>query len=422
MKELTTCRVCSSHNLTSYLNLGKVPLANRLIKHIDDYVETFPLEVLFCQDCSLSQLRQVVDPSILFSNYPYHSSVSQTFKDHCYDMAIKLKEFEFSKPTGNLPLEIQAELDKKTSGWRSVLDIACNDTCLLKEFRRSGKYIVQGVDPANNMNTLKEQAEGLIPVIQDYWREDTFDRFTRSPYEFIIAQNVLGHVDDLGDFLRGVYKWLKDDGVFVVEVPYLNNLLNNNQFDTIYHEHLSYFLLKPLTRLFNDNRLPIFNVEQYPIHGGSIRIYASKGAHEINENVQRMLDFEESRGLYSIEIYNKFAKRAFRVMNEFRICLENIYEGGKKVMAYGASAKGISLMNYSGISRKHIHAIVDDTPDKQWKLCPGTLIPIISSSSFKEDRPDYIILLAWNFQKELMAKCWWHNGKYIIPIPEVEII
>ena len=410
-KVVKECRICKSSNLQKYLDLGEVPLANSLLESQSQFSKKYPIEMLLCLDCHLSQLSIVVEPEVMFSNYPYHSSVSQTFKEHCYHMALKLKEFE----TNEYPL---------------VVDIASNDGCLLKVFQEVGYTRLLGFDPANNLASSPYgdiDGDSLpIPVVNDFFSEKTAKQIRGDSAgqgaSFVIAQNVLAHVDNLHDFLKGVHWFLDDKGVFVAEFPYLANLIENNQFDTIYHEHLSYFLLKPLISLFKDNGLTIFRVEQYPIHGGSIRVYASKGLYDEGESVKEMLDFEESKELYSIETYTKFADRALRVMNDFKMCLENIHESGKKVMAYGASAKGISLMNYSGIKREWIHAIVDDTPDKQGKFTPGTLIPIIDSNGFKDECAYFIVLLAWNFAQELMNKCWWHNGYYIIPIPEVKIV
>ena len=407
-KVVKECRVCGSPDLQKYLDLGSAPLANSLLSSLEQVSNTYPIEVMLCLECSLSQLSIVVEPKVMYSNYYYYSSISDTFKKHCRDMAVSLKE-----------LKPEYSYEKDSDGRKAhILDIASNDGCLLGEFKNEG-YWVSGIEPSQKQCDIANS--NGIPTECGFWG-DGRGRHTDSSYDFITATNVLAHVDDLGGFLKSVVCALKMDGVFVAEFPYLPNLIENNQFDTIYHEHLSYFLLKPLVRLFKDNGLPIFKVERKDIHGGSIRIYASKFAHDQHESVKDMLDFEESKELYSIETYTKFADRALRVMNDFRMCLQNIYDSGKKVMAYGASAKGISLMNYAGIRRDWIHAIVDDTPDKQGKWTPGTLIPIIDSNSFKDECAYFIVLLAWNFSRELMAKCWWHSGYFIIPIPEVKIV
>ena len=413
-KTVKNCRVCGSENLIKYLDLGNVPLCNALLDSPSE-AKTYPVEVLLCGECSLSQLSIVVDPAILYEDYVYHSSVSNTFKKHCYDLAINLKK-EFSYK--DYPL---------------VVDIASNDGCLLDQFKLAGFNRLMGVEPSENLiggsfgDVGSYHDRGLISV-NSFWSErlakDIFgnDSGTTQGASFIIAQNVFGHVDDLNDFLKGVHHFLDNTGVFVMEVPYLFNLLKNNQFDTIYHEHLSYFLLKPLKRIFEANNLPIFRVEQTSIHGGSLRIYASRNCYQEEQSVLDMIHFEESENLYDIKTYELFAERVKELKNKFLITLELLFHGEQKVMAYGASAKGISLLNYSGISSKHIHSIVDDTPDKQGKFTPGSNIPIISYPHFFKEEPKFIVLLAWNFANELIAKTKWHQGKYIIPIPDVVVV
>ena len=411
-KKVESCRVCKSYRLRSYLNLGSVPLCNSLQKSEYEQVEKYPIEVLFCEDCYLSQLSIVVDPKILYSDYVYHSSVSQTFKEHCYQMALTLKsEFVFTE----FPL---------------VLDIASNDGCLLREFKRAGFTRLLGFEPAKNIGTYETsyKLDELICVVNDFFCEASARSVKGDAgggqASIITATNVFAHVDDLDDFLRGVKWFLHDNGVFVVEVPYLKHLIQKNEFDTIYHEHLSYFLLKPLVKLFERHGLPIFRVEEYPIHGGSIRIYASLN-RPVESSVTDMLRDEELAGLYNIKTYEEFNRMVMHLTEGFCTMMEMFYYECKKVVAYGASAKGISLLNYCGIKNHMITCIIDDTPDKQGKLTPGSLIPIVSYPYFEAVKPDVIVLLAWNFAEELMAKTKWHKdkgGHYVIPVPELKII
>ena len=411
-REVKECRVCKSTRLRSYLNLGCVPLCNNLLEYPNLESDKYPIEVLFCEDCALSQLSIVVDPTILYTDYAYHSSVSQTFKDHCYDMAIKLSQFD-------------------TPAYPLVLDIASNDGCLLTEFRRAGFQRTLGVDPAHNFSTsIKSEAdiERAHTFINTFWSEEVAREYrdvATQGASFITATNVLAHVDDLGDFLRGVHWFLDDKGVFVAEVPYAGNLLAQNQFDTIYHEHLSYFLLAPLVELFELNDLPIFRVEQYPIHGGSIRIYASKDAYQEEPSVQFLLDCEELAGLYDFLTYQKFSERVERIKDKFKVMMELLYHSDKKVVGYGASAKGISLLNYCEVPNIHLKSIVDDTPAKQGKITPGSLIPIVDFSHFAKEKPEFILLLAWNFAEELMSKLPDHKkdgGYFLVPIPEFKLV
>jgi len=365
----------------------------------------------------------------MFSNYVYHASVSETFKAHCYDMA----------------LEVKAMIND-TKG--AVIDIAANDGCLLDQFKRAGFSWLSAVEPAKNL-ALECEAKGYYTHNQ-YWNYST--PVPRA--SVITATNVLAHVDDLNDFVSAIFHHLPRcaKGICIIEVPYLINLINNNQFDTIYHEHLSYFLLRPLKLLFERCNLRIFKVKQVPIHGGSLRIYASRKTyvtHEYTEgyqptgskedrnhevrvekdmepllpedgSVQATLDLERSLGFYDKEKYEVY----FDDINLLRLSLLSMLVGlkGKKVAAYGASAKGISLLNYCLINNSLIHSIVDETPDKQGKWTPGSKIPIMPFSEFERIKPDYILLLAWNFAPELIAKTKHLGAKYIVPIPEVKIL
>lgn len=409
-KQVTRCRICNSPHLHSYLNLGETPLANGLVSSTTDEVTKYPLKVLFCDFCSLSQLSIVVDPKIMYSEYHYRSSVSQTFKNHCRDMALHLKEmFKVDFP--------------------KMVDIASNDGALMREFQKVG-YAVMGVEPARNLNWPycggEPPVERPLPVIDAFWSHDVTKLYTVGlGRDIITATNVFAHVDDLGDFLAGVREWLTDKGVFVVEVPYLYDLLSKHQFDTIYHEHLSYFLLKPLQILFDYCQLPIFRVERHPIHGGSLRIFASKNAHPVEKSVDDLIEFEIANNLYDFFTYEHFSNEVTQVRDDLVILLENLKAQGKKVMGYGASAKGCNLLNFSRLDSSHIKMIVDDTPDKQGKFIPGCNIPIVDFSHFNKEQPDYILLLAWNFAAELIAKTTLQSDrgcKYIVPIPKVDVI
>ncbi len=419
-KKVKSCRVCQSYRLRPYLDLGSVPLCNALQKSEYQQVEKYPIEVLFCEDCYLSQLSIVVNPEVLYKDYVYHSSVSQTFKDHCREMAKTLKSMWVPSP---LPEGWKQALESSPGQTPTVLDIACNDGALLEEFRGEG-FVVLGNEPAHNLANICQ--EKLIPVLPGFWSERLADSFYSdgNRRHFITATNVLAHVDDVRDFVRGVHRFLLDDGVFVVEVPYMGNLLEKTEFDTIYHEHLSYFLLKPLVKLFSDNGLNLFRVERFPIHGGTIRIYGAK-YRPVESSVTDMLEEEATTGLYAFSTYVKFSERVQMIRERFKTMMEIFFYDNKKVMGYGASAKGISLLNYCGVDNRFIAAIVDDTPDKQGKLTPGSNIPIVSHPFFDAMQPDVIVLLAWNFADELMRKTPWHKkrgGFYLIPIPDVRVV
>ena len=407
-RKVTNCRICNSTDLFSYLELPDSPLCNNLSDVPWAEQDLYELKMLLCKNCFLSQLSVVVKPEVLYSNYAYKSSTSQTFKDHCYKMAVDIQS-QFKLPDNPL-----------------VLDIASNDGCLLREFKRAGFTRLIGFEPAKNIaNHETYKLDELICVVNDFFSEETAklvkgdDGGGRA--SVITATNVFAHVDDLHDFLRGVKWFLHEEGIFVVEVPYLPNLMKNNQFDTVYHEHLSYFLLKPLLRLFEEHGLPIFKVEEYSIHGGSIRLYASKNYYQEDRSVSELLEFEDVSGFYKVDTYIDFAARTLRVAADLQIIMNFVKNSGKKVMGYGASAKCISLINYLGLGDS-IHSIVDDTPGKQGKFTPNSNLPIVDFSHFEKEKPDYILLTAWNFASEMMAKTGHLGTKYIMPIPEPRII
>ena len=397
-KKLKQCRICGSKNLKKYLDLGRQPLANQLSDLPEKNPGRYPLQVLFCEECYLSQLSIVISPKILYKNYLYHSSVSNTFKKHCYDMAISLKMMfrDLAKPF--------------------VIDIASNDGCLLRQFKKAG-YRVMGVEPSDD---LADEAERKgVSTVHGFWNKGTAKRVPAC--DVITATNVLAHVDDLYGFIKLVKSTLRSlsKGVFVAEFPYLPNLIDGNQFDTIYHEHLSYFLLTPLVKLFSRCGIPIFNVKRYPIHGGSIRIYASPYSRHVDPSVLSMVEAEKYLGYYHFSKYVSYSKRVLKIKNDLRNMLAKF--GPKNVIAYGASAKGISLLNYCEITANDLPLIMDDTPSKQGKYTPGGMIPILDPQ-FVNGCPKYILLLAWNFATELIEKSKHLGSRYIVPIPEVKVI
>ena len=398
-KDLKRCRICGSEELSHYLDLGSVPLVNALGNHASDKHPTYPLKLLLCKECSLSQLSIVVDPKILYTNYLYHSSISSTFKQHCRDMAVSIKGlFEgLVKPL--------------------VIDIASNDGCLLEAFIEEGYYGI-GVEPCKAL--ADEATKKGLSIVNEFFDEGAAARLPAT--DVITATNVLAHVDDVEKFVELAASKLRDitRGVFVVEVPYLVNMVKATQFDMVYHEHLSYFLLRPLIKLFNKCGLSIFRVEEHPIHGGSIRVFASRtGLRAEEKSVQDFVEYEEVNGFYGEAIYERFAKKVGTYRAEFLKTLKSL-DG--KIAAYGASAKGAILLNACNVDSTLIQYVVDDTVEKQGKFMPGCNIPIVSRDYFDTNHPDYITLLPWNFSDELMEKTKHVGAKYIIPIPEVRIV
>ncbi|MFH0955507.1 MAG: class I SAM-dependent methyltransferase [Candidatus Micrarchaeota archaeon] len=409
-QSIEECRICGSKKLTKYFHLGMMPLANSYVDpKSKDNEFGFPLEVLFCENCSLSQLSIVVDPVVMFSNYAYHSSISKTFQKHCADMAEQVKGY-LKKP--NL----------------FVVDIASNDGCMLREYKKKG-FRVLGVEPAKNLAEMAN-AEG-IETLPYFWDEVVAKKILQKygAPDVITATNVFAHVHDVKSFVQNVKLILADEGVFIIECPYALNLIKKNEFDTIYHEHLSYFLVKPLLHLFEQEGMELADVQEMPIHGGTIRVFVTKKENKGLANQKaRIADFlerEQKEGLHSIQSYFNFVNQLLDLKIDLLQLLSKIKKEHKSIAAYGASAKGNTMLNYCGVSSDFIDFIIDETPEKQNKLYPGNHIPIFGYAELEKRKPDYLVILAWNFAKEIMDKTKEHEkrgGKYIVPIPKVRVI
>ncbi len=407
-RELRECRVCKSRNLTPYLNLGDMPLVNKVLAEKDIHLERkYPLNVVYCNDCGLSQLSIVVEPDVLFRNYVYRSSISDSFSRHCDGLAE----------------EMNYELMKSND---LVVDIGSNDGCLLKFFKQRGNRVL-GVDPS--INIAKIANESGIETIPEFWDVEVAKKIlaTHGPAKVINASNVFAHVDDTHQFFEAVRILLDAEGFFTIEFPHLYNLMEKTEFDTVYHEHLSYFLIKPIEKLAKEHGLRIAKARKLDLHGGSLRLYLEKinKADSSDGSVQRVIEEEEKAGLYNVGAYRSLTRQVDGLKNNLVAVLRELKLLGKKTCGFGASAKGNILLNHSGIGRELIGCIFDDTPEKQGKLYPGVHIPILSRNLLKEINPDYLLLLSWNFAKEMMDKTKeFHDtgGKYIIPVPHLRII
>ncbi len=408
---LKYCRICKGDNLIPYLDLGVTPLANGLIKseNIDKNELKFPLVVCYCKDCSLSQLNVVVNPEILFSNYFYMSSISNTFKTHCNSIALDLVE--------TLKLD-QDDL---------VVDIASNDGCLLQEFKKMNVKTL-GIEPAVNLADLANS--NGIKTLNHFWDNKVAQKIAKDygGAKVISAFNVFAHVDDVHGFIQNIKTALNDDGMFVIQVPYMIDFLEKHEFDTVYHEHLSYFLLKPLQQILENNGLKIIKVKKYPIHGGTIEVRAVKNSYEtknMNSNIDDFIIIEKNLGFYNEKSYLNFAKEVQNIKKNLLELIYDLHKQGKKIAAFAASAKGNTLLNYCKIDSTSIQYIVDETPTKQGLLTPGGHIPIVPMSYLENNPPDYLLILAWNFVEEIMGKTNQfkiRGGKYIVPVPKIQIM
>lgn len=400
----TICRVCGNDKLPSstYLDLGLLPLSNNLANSARTdpiHYEKYPLQVMLCTECGLSQLSIVVDPEKLFSHYVYRSSISKGYTDHCRLMAETLKS--------------KYGLNDKSI----IVDIAGNDGCLLYEFKSvlGGKHIrYLNIDPAQNLSEINRIKD--INMYCHFWSTDVANRlikFNSQHADIITATNVFAHVDNVRDFIEAAKIMLAQTGKLILEFPYLIDFIDKMEFDTIYFEHLSYFSISPLKRLVNDCGLNIESVERFEIHGGSVRVTIGYGESDgtAEQFIEKELPYK------NIDIYKKFAESVKEIINDVHEKRMQIAD----IAGFAASAKGNTLMNCAGIGLKYI---IDETPEKIGKFSPGTFAPIVGIDVFKYDNPEYLMILSWNFADEIMAKCRKHGftGKFIIPIPQWKII
>ena len=403
-KNHTHCRVCNSDKLTPYLDLGMMPLSNNLAESGLDPIhnQKYPLKVLFCEHCGLSQLSIVIPPEEMFSHYVYRSSIANGYLDHCRQMAVDLQK------THNLNEE------------SFHVDIAGNDGALLSQFKKVIGHKVLNIDPAKNLAGIC-QAAG-IPTLTYFWGMDVARRINNSfgHADLITATNVFAHVDNVKEFIQAAKLVLKPSGVLVMEFPYLIDFIDNREFDTVYFEHLSYFSIYPLTVLCNDVGMEVMSVEKKDIHGGSVRVTIGWGKPD--DSVFNFVK-NERVNYSSIEKYYQFAEDVQLSIGNFRDWMQ--YKmSGSSVAGFAASAKGNTLLNSAGTTPGSMRYIVDQTPEKIGKFSPGTRIPIVAMEDLIRTPPDYLVILSWNFQDEIMGKtrAAGYKGKFVIPIPTLEII
>ena len=408
--DITQCRICGNKDLNKLLSLGNQPLANSFLidSELNKEENKFPLEICFCSNCKLVQLTHVVSPDVLFKNYVYVSSTTNTFKIHFFEMAEKITKM----------LNLNSE--------SLAVDIGSNDGILLKGFKKFGVRTV-GVEPASNIAMIANQ-DG-VETINNFFNRDVVNKIIseKGHVDVVTATNVFAHVNDIHDLVGNIKLLLKENGIFVIEVPYLLDMLEKMTFDTIYHEHLSYFTITPLIEFFRKFDMEIFKIEKVDTHGGSLQVFVkNKSANlDYDGSVNNFLNEENKIGVENFKLYEDFSKKVFEVKTRLVTFLKQIKQEGKSIVAYGAPAKGNTLLNFCGIGKEYIDYIVDDNPLKQNLFAPGTHIPVVNSSMLEKQRPDYILILAWNFAKEIMEnnKKYRDAGvKFIIPLPEPTIV
>jgi SAM-dependent methyltransferase len=408
MVEAPGCRACDGP-LEPFLALGDLPLANSLVPPETPAADQlrFPLTMTRCAHCSLVQLAETVDPSHLFRHYNYLSSNSAAFVAHAKTIADRLVR------------------ERRLGAGSLVVEIASNDGYLLQHYVAAGVPVL-GVEPARNI--AKVARERGVETISEFFSRDLALKLTAEDKaaDIVHANNVLAHVPDLRGVLAGIAAVLKPDGVAVIEAPYLRDLIDKLEFDTVYHEHIFYFALTPLVAAFAAQGLTIVDVERVAVHGGSLRIFAQRAdAGRASENVTRLLAEERAWGVDDPGRYGRFADavRAFRpALRDF---LGGLRAQSKTVAAYGAAAKGATLLNYCGIDYATIDFVVDRSPLKQGMAMPGVGIPVLAPEELMRRRPDYLLLLAWNFADEIVAQQRDYaraGGRFILPVPSPRVL
>jgi len=405
----TTCRGCGKPGLVVVLDLGEQPLANAILKEADlaRPEPRYPLALAYCPDCWLVQVTDTVAPDLLFREYTYFSSVSDAFVEHAREIAERL-------------------IRKRGLGPDSlVVEPASNDGYLLQHYSAAGVPVL-GIDPARNVAEVAT-ARGL-PTLAEFFTRDLADKLAKSGQmaDVVHANNVIAHVPDLNGFVAGITRILKPSGIAVIEVPYLREMVERLEFDTIYHEHIFYHTLTTLSRLFERNGLSIVDVERIPVHGGSLRVFAMRsGAGEPSVAVSSMLAEETAVGMCSPEYYATFAGRVEALGRELRTMLTSLRSQGHTIAAYGAAAKGAVLLNAFDLGPDLISFVADRSPYKQGHLMPGVHIPIVAPDQLVAQMPDECLLLVWNFADEILAQQAEYRrlgGRFIIPVPKPTLV
>jgi SAM-dependent methyltransferase len=404
------CRLCGSSKLSTFLDLGMSPLCQTAPSK-EDLARGevyYPLHVFVCEKCFLVQLDVFESPENIFGHYLYFSSYSDSWLKHCEDYCEKM--------TKKLAL----------NGQSFVVEVASNDGYLLQYFMKQGVPVL-GVEPAKNV--AKVASEKGIPTVAEFFGTKLAKELAvqRGGADLVLGNNVLAQVPDLNDFVEGLKILLKPEGVLTLEFPHLLRLMENNEFDTIYHEHFSYFSFYTTMRILEAHGLRVFDVEELGTHGGSIRVYACRAeasTHQVQPNVERLIEDEKRAGLDSVTGYQAFASQVRQTKFALMDFLLRAAREGKSVAGYGAPGKSATLLHYCGIGKDLIQYTVDRSPHKQGRFLPGSRIPIYHPDRIRETKPDFVIILPWNLKDEIIKQLefireW--GGRFVVPIPKVAI-
>ena len=410
IQERTHCRTCGSENLKLILDLGKTALVNDFLKpeEVAGYKISLPLRVVLCPDCSLVQLADTVDPKILYSHYAYVTSTSTTMDTHLNNIMTHL-------------------LSTALLGAGSkVLEIASNTGVFLKKFKEQGCEVL-GIEPAGNIADVALAT--AIPTRKEFFNAATARKLKTEwgAADLILGRHVFAHIDDLRDLVAGLETVSHQETLIAFEVPYLVDFFEHTEYDTIYHEHLSYISVRSIETLVKDSPFMLSRVDHYPIHGGSILFHLRQRSSKAkpHASVAQALQNENQMRLAEPATWAAFAQRVNHIRTELPALLRQLKIQGKRIIGYGASAKGNTLLNTCGISTKELDYIIDNTPFKQNKIAPGSWIPVRPPEMLLKDQPDYALLLAWNFAPEILKReteFQKRGGRFIVPIPEPTVI
>ncbi len=406
---ITQCRGCGATHLEPILSLGQTPLANSLLTdtELSSPEPLFPLDLVFCPTCSLVQITVTVAPELLFRDYLYFSSFSDTMLRHSKEIVEKLIATRHLGPDS------------------LAVEIASNDGYLLQYFVNANIPVL-GIEPAQNIAKVAE--ERGVRSIAEFFNTELAQtlRARGEQADVILANNVMAHVADLHGVVEGIHLLLKKDGVAVIETPYVKDMIDRCEFDTIYHEHLCYYSLTALNHLFEQHQLALSAVEHLSIHGGSLRLYVTHpGAAGDRASVRQMLAEEAAWGVRRLDFYQNFADRVKRLQATLTDILVGLKSQGRRLAAYGAAAKGSTLLNAFGIGHELLDFVVDRSTYKQGRYMPGTHLPIYPPANLLQQMPDYVLLLTWNFAEEILEQQIEYRrrgGRFILYIPEIKVL
>lgn len=409
--ESLACLNCGNKLNHTFANLGASPLCNEIVnpEKLHEGQRSYPLHTYVCDECFLVQVGTCVSPKEIYRDYSYFSSYSDSWLAHARQYTEMMTE-KYGINSDSF-----------------VVEIASNDGYLLQYFKEKNIPIL-GVEPSNTVASAA--IEKGIPTEEVFFGEETA-RNLKEKYQaadLILGNNVLAHVPKIHDFVKGLELMLSDDGIMTFEFPHLRQLVNNNQFDTIYHEHFFYYSLTAVQSIFKKHDLKIFDVQELSTHGGSIRIFVTRESNEkypISDNVLRILSQEEEEGYMDVSFYQSFDRNVRQTKRSILKMLIELKEKDKTIVGYGAPGKGNTLLNYCGIGTDFLDYTVDRNPHKQGHLLPGSLIPILAPDRIRDTKPDYIFILPWNLKNEIMDQISYVSewgGKFIIPIPKPQII